>query len=208
MPSILSDEDKETVKRVIPKQSNKIHAVAVARLYVAYPNKSKWTYTGLQGAIVLADDLVGHTYWLKMVDVSVSQSPGPRSCPPIAHRTSSRLAEESFGITRSTTPGSITRIEPFSILSNSRNAWQACRLWMRRRPSSSRRRWTRGKGMPAKLPETLPSADTANLSSRAAYSEASLEDIGMPLLPRRQSLLKAAPCRRLHHYILNRLLPV
>ncbi|KAI4604208.1 hypothetical protein KJ359_000339 [Pestalotiopsis sp. 9143b] len=70
MPSILSDEDKETVKRVIPKQSNKIHAVAVARLYVAYPNKSKWTYTGLQGAIVLADDLVGHTYWLKMVDVS------------------------------------------------------------------------------------------------------------------------------------------
>lgn len=83
MPSILSDEDKETVKRVIPKQSNKIHAVAVARLYVAYPNKSKWTYTGLQGAIVLADDLVGHTYWLKMVDVSVSQSPSPRSCPQL-----------------------------------------------------------------------------------------------------------------------------
>lgn len=80
MPSILSDEDKETVKRVIPKQSNKIHAVAVARLYVAYPNKSKWTYTGLQGAIVLADDLVGHTYWLKMVDVSVSQSRNPGSC--------------------------------------------------------------------------------------------------------------------------------
>lgn len=74
MPSILSDEDKETVKRVVPKQTNKIHAVAVARLYVAYPNKSKWTYTGLQGAIVLADDLVGHTYWLKMVDVSVSHS--------------------------------------------------------------------------------------------------------------------------------------
>ncbi|KAI1339305.1 hypothetical protein F5Y15DRAFT_85012 [Xylariaceae sp. FL0016] len=70
MPSILSEEDKETVKRVVPKQSNKIQAVAVARLYVAYPNKSKWTYTGLQGAIVLANDLVGHTYWLKMVDVS------------------------------------------------------------------------------------------------------------------------------------------
>jgi hypothetical protein len=72
MPSILDENDKEIVKRFVPKQTNKIHAVAVARLYVAYPNKSKWTYTGLQGAIVLANDLVGNTYWLKMVDVSVS----------------------------------------------------------------------------------------------------------------------------------------
>ncbi|OAQ94388.1 evh1 [Purpureocillium lilacinum] len=72
MPSILNDEDKDTVKRFVPKQSNKIQAVAVARLYVAYPNRSKWTYTGLQGAVVLANDLVGHTYWLKMVDISPS----------------------------------------------------------------------------------------------------------------------------------------
>lgn len=72
MPSILSDADKETVKRFVPKQTNKIQAVAVARLYVAYPNHSKWTYTGLQGAVVLANDLVGNTYWLKLVDISVS----------------------------------------------------------------------------------------------------------------------------------------
>jgi len=71
MPSILDENDKETVKRFVPKATNKIHAVAVARLYVAYPNKSKWTYTGLQGAVVLANDLVGNTYWLKMVDISV-----------------------------------------------------------------------------------------------------------------------------------------
>lgn len=71
MPSILTDDDKETVKRFVPKASNKIQAVAVARLYVAYPNKSKWTYTGLQGAVVLANDLVGNTYWLKLVDISV-----------------------------------------------------------------------------------------------------------------------------------------
>lgn len=71
MPSILNDDDKATVKRFVPKQSNKIQAVAVARLYVAYPNRSKWTYTGLQGAIVLANDLVGNTYWVKMVDISV-----------------------------------------------------------------------------------------------------------------------------------------
>lgn len=71
MPSILSEEDKETVKRHVPKASNKIQAVAVARLYIAWPNRSKWTYTGLQGAVVLANDLVGNTYWLKLVDVSV-----------------------------------------------------------------------------------------------------------------------------------------
>lgn len=75
MPSILNDDDKDTVKRFVPKQSNKIQAVAVAKLYVAYPNRSKWTYTGLQGAIVLANDLVGNTYWLKLVDISVCVTP-------------------------------------------------------------------------------------------------------------------------------------
>ncbi|KAH8684562.1 hypothetical protein BGZ60DRAFT_397836 [Tricladium varicosporioides] len=73
MPSILSEDDKETVKRQVPKQSNKIQAVAVARLYIAYPDRHRWTYTGLQGAVVLANDLVGNTYWLKLVDVSPAQ---------------------------------------------------------------------------------------------------------------------------------------
>jgi len=72
MPSILSEEDKDVVKRQIPKSSNKIKAVAVARLYIAYPNRSKWLYTGLQGAVVLSEDLIGNTYWIKLVDVSVS----------------------------------------------------------------------------------------------------------------------------------------
>ena len=83
MVSILNEDDKATVKRVVPKATNKIQAVGVARLYVAYPNRSKWTYTGMQGAIVLANDLVGNTYWLKMVDVSVCIA--PRRCPaPLA----------------------------------------------------------------------------------------------------------------------------
>jgi neural Wiskott-Aldrich syndrome protein len=71
MPSILNDADKETVKRTVPKASNKIQAVAVARLYVAYPNRSRWTYTGLQGAAVLSNDTVGNTFWIKLVDISV-----------------------------------------------------------------------------------------------------------------------------------------
>ena len=71
MPSILSDEDKQVVKRTVPKPSNKIHAVAVARLYIAYPDRLRWTYTGLQGAAVLAEDRVGNTFWIKLVDISV-----------------------------------------------------------------------------------------------------------------------------------------
>ena len=71
MPSVLSVDDKETVKRTVPKSDNKIQAVAVARLYIAYPNKQRWTYTGLQGAVVLANDLIGNTFWIKLVDISV-----------------------------------------------------------------------------------------------------------------------------------------
>ncbi len=73
MPSMLSEADKETVKRTVPKAANKIQAVAVARLYVAHPNKQRWTFTGLQGAAVLANDLVGNTFWIKLVDISVGR---------------------------------------------------------------------------------------------------------------------------------------
>ena len=59
------------MKRAVPKSSNKIHAGAIARLYIAYPDRHRWTYTGLQGAVMLANDLVGNTFWLKMVDISV-----------------------------------------------------------------------------------------------------------------------------------------
>lgn len=97
MPSILTEDDKETVKRQVPKQSNKIQAVAVARLYIAYPNRQKWVYTGLQGAAVLANDLVGNTYWLKLVDVSVRQPLKTTSfCPPVSKQilTADRLPAE------------------------------------------------------------------------------------------------------------------
>ena len=72
MPGVLSENDRETVKRTVPKASNKIQAVAVAKLYVAHPNRSRWTFTGLQGAAVLSNDLVGNTFWIKLVDISVS----------------------------------------------------------------------------------------------------------------------------------------
>ncbi|KAI9725731.1 MAG: hypothetical protein M1828_002614 [Chrysothrix sp. TS-e1954] len=70
MPSLIQDDDRQTVKRVVPKASNKILAVAIAKLYVAYPDRQRWTYTGLQGAAVLANDTVGNTFWIKLVDIS------------------------------------------------------------------------------------------------------------------------------------------
>ncbi|CAI2026389.1 hypothetical protein SEUBUCD646_0H02230 [Saccharomyces eubayanus] len=67
---LLNSADKEIIKRALPKASNKIIDVAVARLYIAYPNKDEWQYTGLSGAIALVDDLVGSTFFLKLVDIS------------------------------------------------------------------------------------------------------------------------------------------
>lgn len=74
MPGLIEGEVRETVRRAVPKASNKIFAAAIARLYVAYPDRHQWTYTGLQGAVVLANDTVGNTIWLKLVDVSVWSS--------------------------------------------------------------------------------------------------------------------------------------
>ncbi|KAG0128190.1 hypothetical protein HOY82DRAFT_522702 [Tuber indicum] len=70
MPSILNKDDKVVVKRAVPSPSNNIITVAVARLYVNYPDQRKWTFTGISGAVVLAEDLVGHTFFFKIVDVT------------------------------------------------------------------------------------------------------------------------------------------
>lgn len=143
MPSILSDADKETVKRTVPKASNKIQAVAVARLYVAYPNRSRWTYTGLQGAAVLSNDTVGNTFWIKLVDISVcTNTPYIGSSRRHAEAPGFRFqVEASFGTKKSTTPSPTTKIEPSFTPSSLRNALPDCRLWTRRKPRSSSRRW-------------------------------------------------------------------
>ncbi|CAH0050693.1 unnamed protein product [Clonostachys solani] len=71
MPSILTDPEKDIVKSVIPKASNRILAVGLIRLYVAYPDPRKWTYTGLEGALVLLNDLLpAHAIWLRIVDIT------------------------------------------------------------------------------------------------------------------------------------------
>ncbi|OBA19479.1 WH1-domain-containing protein [Metschnikowia bicuspidata var. bicuspidata NRRL YB-4993] len=67
---ILTTQDKEKIKRAVPKASNKIIDATVAQLYVAYPDHTQWTATGLMGAVALVDDLVGHTFFLKLVDIT------------------------------------------------------------------------------------------------------------------------------------------
>jgi Wiskott-Aldrich syndrome protein len=69
MPSSVNSEDKTKIKRAIPKANNKIIAAAAARLYINFPDPHKWKFTGLSGALVLAKDTVGDTYFLKLVDV-------------------------------------------------------------------------------------------------------------------------------------------
>lgn len=83
MPSILNKDDKVVVKRAVPSPSNNIVAVAVARLYVNYPNKHVWNFTGISGAVVLAEDLVGHTFFFKIVDVIVRPCPVPSRPVPV-----------------------------------------------------------------------------------------------------------------------------
>ncbi|EEB06683.2 WASp [Schizosaccharomyces japonicus yFS275] len=67
--SLLNQNDKVTIRKYIPKSTNKIIAASVARLYIAYPKSDSWTYTGLSGAIVLVYDSVGKCCWLKLVDL-------------------------------------------------------------------------------------------------------------------------------------------
>ncbi|KAG5440727.1 hypothetical protein PCK2_000163 [Pneumocystis canis] len=70
--SILTSEDKQTIKKHIPKPTNRIITAAIARLYVAHPNPNKWRFTGISGAVVFVYDMVGNTLFLKIVDVSNS----------------------------------------------------------------------------------------------------------------------------------------
>ncbi|KAK6503611.1 hypothetical protein TWF481_008624 [Arthrobotrys musiformis] len=69
-PSTLNKNDREQVKRVVPSATNEILGDGVARLYVNYPDRNRWNYTGISGCLVLANDKVGRTHFFKIVDIS------------------------------------------------------------------------------------------------------------------------------------------
>ena len=70
-PAKLTKADKDIVNRAVPEPSNKVVYGAIARLYVNYPDRTRWNFTGISGVVVLAQDLVGKTLFLKIVDIKV-----------------------------------------------------------------------------------------------------------------------------------------
>ncbi|OBZ81334.1 hypothetical protein A0J61_10616, partial [Choanephora cucurbitarum] len=63
-----SAEDKDNVRKAVP--TSKILMAAVARLFVASPDPSKWTYTHLWGAAVFCTDKSKNNgHFIRMVDI-------------------------------------------------------------------------------------------------------------------------------------------
>ena len=69
--STISASDKERIKTTFPSTIAKIHTATLARVYYAYPSPNDWSYSGLQGAIVLVSDKIKGGFWLRLVDLSV-----------------------------------------------------------------------------------------------------------------------------------------
>jgi Wiskott-Aldrich syndrome protein len=67
--STINADEKAKIKYAIPTSSNKIFFAAMARIYYAYPQPDKWSYAGLQGALVFALEHSNNTYHFKMVDL-------------------------------------------------------------------------------------------------------------------------------------------
>jgi len=71
--SSFNSDEKAKIKTHISSSSYKIQTAAFARIYFAYPDPHKWSYGGLQGAVVFVKDTARDTYFFKMVDVSGTQ---------------------------------------------------------------------------------------------------------------------------------------
>ncbi|BGP19598.1 hypothetical protein JCM10213_002861 [Rhodosporidiobolus nylandii] len=71
MPSTssLTSTEKSVIKRAaLSGPGDKIHAAAICRVYYAYPDPAKWSYSGISGACVFGWGQGGG--WLKVVDLA------------------------------------------------------------------------------------------------------------------------------------------
>jgi hypothetical protein len=66
--STLSANDRNIIKSVIPS-STKILAASLARIYLAYPDPHSWSYSGLQGALLLVADSGRGAHFFCLVDL-------------------------------------------------------------------------------------------------------------------------------------------
>lgn len=68
----LSPDDKDKIKRAVPKGSNKIITATVARIYECPEGGREWQYAGQEGALVLSADKAKGALSFKMIDLTVS----------------------------------------------------------------------------------------------------------------------------------------
>ncbi|KWU43426.1 PH domain-like protein, partial [Rhodotorula sp. JG-1b] len=71
MPSTssLTSHEKALVKKYAPTaHKDKIHAAAIGRVYYAYPDPAKWSYSGIAGAVTFGWGANGG--WIKVVDLA------------------------------------------------------------------------------------------------------------------------------------------
>ncbi|GAA5994975.1 hypothetical protein JCM5350_001073 [Sporobolomyces pararoseus] len=67
--SSLTSSEKSLIKKHGPSGSgDKIHAAAIGRIYYAYPDPAKWSYSGISGAVVFGWGQGGG--WLKVIDLA------------------------------------------------------------------------------------------------------------------------------------------
>ncbi|GAA5948742.1 hypothetical protein JCM3775_003303, partial [Rhodotorula graminis] len=67
--SSLTSSEKSLVKKHAPSGAgDKIHAAAIGRIYYAYPDPAKWSFSGISGAVVFGWGAAGG--WLKVVDLA------------------------------------------------------------------------------------------------------------------------------------------
>jgi hypothetical protein len=70
--SSLSANEKAHVKLIVPLPA-KILAASLARIYFAHPDPSSWSYSGLQGALLLIADRARGAHFLTLVDLLGNQ---------------------------------------------------------------------------------------------------------------------------------------
>ncbi|BGP51144.1 hypothetical protein JCM10450v2_007073 [Rhodotorula kratochvilovae] len=70
MPSTssLTSSEKSLIKKHAAAGGDKIHSAAIGRIYYAYPDPAKWSYSGISGAVVFGWGAGGG--WLKVVDLA------------------------------------------------------------------------------------------------------------------------------------------
>lgn len=67
--STLTSTEKALIKKHAPSgQNDKIHAAAIGRVYYAFPDPSRWQYSGISGAVVFGWGAQGG--WLRVVDLA------------------------------------------------------------------------------------------------------------------------------------------